>query len=124
MPSSNSMIVKLIEDAGLTYYYEDEELTENLLRPTEEVWSQGTEAEYWIIIATRQGDYTLEDLINEEPVYAEFKSVKEGKVIFCNTATTDYFSMGVLEPHIMLKDLLYAAGHLSDHTPKYFHILK
>lgn len=124
MPAANSLIVQLIQDAGLTYFYSSEKGTENQLHSNEEVWNDGVLADYWIIMASRPKDFDLEDLINEQSVYATFKSVKEKKVIFCNTAEVDYFCEGVLEPHVMLKDLLFASGQMEGHSPKYFFLLK
>lgn len=124
MPSSNSLLVNLISDAGLTYFYQDDSLTENILRSNEQVWNDGVEADYWIIIAGRKPDFSMQDLINEQPVYAEFKSVKNSQVIFCNSDNSDYFVQGVVEPEILLSDLLFATNQLKNHSPKYFKLLK
>lgn len=124
MPSANSMIVNLIEDAGLTYYYPSSGITENETRSTEAVWNDAMFAEYWIIMASRPVDFSLADLLAEEAVYKEFLAVKKNQVIFCNTATSDYFVQGVVEPQIILKDILLATGQLNDHQPKYFNLLK
>ncbi len=120
MPATNSLIVQLIQDAGLTYFYSSEKGTENQLHSNEEVWNDGVFADYWIIMASRPKDFDLEDLINEKSVYSTFKSIKEKKVIFCNTSEVDYFCEGVLEPHLMLKDLLFATGQINEHQPTYF----
>lgn len=124
MPSANSLTVKIMEDAGMTYYYKETGATENDLHSKEEVWSDAMIADYWIIIASRPADFSLEDLMAEEPVYAKFKSVIHHQVIFCNSATSDYFANGVVEPQIMLKDLLFATHKLSEHQPKYFFLLR
>ena len=123
-PSANSLIVKLLEDAGMFYYYQEETGTENAIHPQEQVWSDGTKAAYWVIIADRPVNYDLDQLKSEEPVYASFKSVKNHQVIFCNSRTSDYFLQGVIEPSIMIKDILYATHKIDQHTPKYFHLLK
>ena len=77
---------------------------------------------YWIIIAARPDSYTLEDLKKEESIYSEFDAVKNNRVLFCNTSTTDYFTMGIVEPEIMLQDLLF--WNDSNYTPKYFRLLE
>lgn len=120
MPSAGSLLVRLIEDAGLNYFYPESGSTENDIHSSEEVWNDGTVADYWIIIAGRPADFSLEDLVNEQPVYAEFKSVKNKNVIFCNSSETDYFTRGVIEPQVILKDLLFVLGAVSDHKPVYF----
>ncbi|MCB9222866.1 MAG: ABC transporter substrate-binding protein [Crocinitomicaceae bacterium] len=122
-PSANSLVVKLLEDAGLSYYYQKETGTENTPHTQEEMWETGTQANYWVIIAERPADFTLDDLIEENEVYKDFRSVIQHQVIFCNSATSDYFVTGVLEPHEMLKDILFATHKLSEHKPKYFHLL-
>lgn len=125
MPAKNSLIVNLISDAGLNYFYNDvASVSENSLRPKEQVWIDGNEADYWVIIAARPEGFGLEDLIREDPVYGTFKSVQQNHVIFCNSNLNDYFVLGILEPHIMLKDILLATGHSIDHTPVYFKLLK
>ena len=123
-PSANSLIVKLIEDAGLSYFYKDEIGTENTPHIQEEIWNNGGIADYWVIIADRPENFDLKALIAEDDVYSTFSSVKNHQVIFCNTSTSDYFLDGVIEPDIMLKDLLFATHKIDKHQPKYFHLLK
>lgn len=124
MPSANSLTVKIMEDAGLSYYYKETGATENDLHSKEEVWYDAMIADYWIIIASRPANFSLADLIAEEPVYAKFKSVIHQQVIFCNTGATDYFAQGVVEPEIMLKDLLFATHKMDNYQPKYFFLLR
>ncbi|MFT5822813.1 MAG: iron complex transport system substrate-binding protein [Crocinitomix sp.] len=124
MPSSKSVGVELIEDAGIEYFYHDEKGTENIMHSNEQVWNDGIQADYWVIIARRPSDFKLADLIAEVPVYKEFHSVQNQQVIFCNTNVVDYFSKGVIEPHIILKDLCYATGQIESHSPQYFFLLE
>ncbi|WP_027421348.1 ABC transporter substrate-binding protein [Crocinitomix catalasitica] len=123
MPSPQSVGVQLIEDAGLNYFYADTEGTENISLPKETVWNDGVSADYWFIIAERPQDFTLADLVKEEEVYAEFKSVKEGQVYFCNTVNVDYFAQGTIEPDVILKDIQAAAANVQFDS-KYFKLLK
>ncbi|MBK9193026.1 MAG: ABC transporter substrate-binding protein [Crocinitomicaceae bacterium] len=111
MPSAGSLLVKLIEDAGLNYYYPESGSTENDIHSSEEVWNDGMVADYWIVIAGRPDNFSLADLINEQPVYAEFKSVKNNNVLFCNSSTTDYFTKGVIEPQVILKICYMQPAH-------------
>ncbi len=122
-PSANSLVVKLCEDAGFSYFYQNEKGTENMLHTTEQVWLDGTQANYWIIIADRPAEFSLEDLVAEEEVYSTFKSVKNKKVIFCSSADTDYFFSGVIEPEILLKDLINITEPIDGYQPKYFRLL-
>jgi iron complex transport system substrate-binding protein len=123
MPSSNSFVSNLTKDAGLKYIYNDGSY-DNVVRTKETVWNDGAITDYWVIIANRPEGFDLKQLIEEDVVYSSFKSVKNNQVIFCNTSTTNYFTKGVVEPDIMLKDLLFATGQIEDHSPIYFKILK
>ncbi len=125
MPSGNSITANLMKDAGLEYVFSDRKEDGNVVLSMEEGYSVLAEAEYWVIISEREPGYTMEKLLGENKVYASFRSVREGKVIFCNTAENDYFSKGVIEPHVMLEDLLVCLGK-KDATREntYFHILK
>ena len=125
MPAANSVTVNLVKDAGFKYLYEPKnEAVDNISFLKEMVWGTAQFADYWIIIANRPLSYKLEDLLQEEPVYSTFTSVKNNHVIFCNTGQSSYFTTGILEPDIMLKDLLFLTGQIENHQPKYFQILK
>lgn len=123
MPSSNSITANLVKDAGFNYIYSDT-INDNSVRAKETVWNDAMTCEYWIIIASRPADFTLEDLKNEQDIYADFPAVKKGKVIFCNTSTTDYFTNGIVAPDQMLKDLIHAFNPVKSHVPQYFTPLK
>lgn len=123
MPSGNSISATLVKDAGLNYFLRSTTETGNLLFRLEEAYSHLGITEYWVIIAERQKNFSLEDLRNENRIYATFPSFQFNKVIFCNTATTPYFSLGPIEPHILLQDLINCiAGN--DTNNKYFFLLK
>jgi len=121
MPNSNSITANLLSDAGFNYIFSDS-INDNAIRSKEEVWDKAIYSEYWVIIASRPEGFSLDDLIAEAPIYARFPSVLNKKVIFCNTATTDYFTMGIVEPDVMLKDLNNLFN--PDYIAKYFKILK
>ncbi len=121
MPNSNSITANLVADAGFNYIFKDT-TNDNIVRSKEKVWDKAMTCGYWIIIASRPNNYTLEDLKKEESIYSEFPAVKNNRVLFCNTSTTDYFTMGSVEPEIMLQDLLFCND--STYLPKYFKLLK
>jgi iron complex transport system substrate-binding protein len=123
MPSSNSITSNLVKDAGFNYIYSDS-TNDNSVRSKEQVWDAAMNCEYWIIIASRPADFSIAKLKEEQKVYTEFPAVKNGKVIFCNTTNTDYFTKGVVEPDIMLKDLIYAIHPIKGYESTYFKILE
>jgi cobalamin transport system substrate-binding protein len=123
-PSSNSLLVQLCNDAGLQYYFNGEKGTENEIHSKEKMWVVGAEVPYWIIIANREEDFTLADLIAEDEVYSTFRSVKEGKVIFCNTSTSDYFTYGIIQPDNMLYELSLAIQGKDKEDAQFFKLLR
>jgi len=123
-PSSQSLIVSLIEDAGFNYLYHDSSTTENHTFTLEQAWSDGAKADYWIIIANRETDFTRAKLIAEQAVYESFKSVQENQVVFCNSATSGYFTQGILEPEIMLQELIDIRIQEAGPSNSYFNLLK
>jgi iron complex transport system substrate-binding protein len=126
MPAGNSITANLIKDAGFDYLLKDIQIEGNHILSKEKAYSILSKADYWIIVAERPADFNLAQLLKENPIYATFPSVKNGKVIFCNSFTTDYFSKGVLEPEIMLKDLLFCQDEFIDknYQPHYFKLLR
>jgi len=88
------------------------------------VWYDAMIADYWIIIASRPANFSLADLIAEEPVYAKFKSVIHQQVIFLQHRRNRLFCARSSEPEIMLKDLLFATHKMDNYQPKYFFLLR
>ena len=125
MPSGNSITANLLKDAGLEYVYENRKEEGNVILSMEEAYAVLSKSEYWVIITEREPGFSIEKLIAENKIYSTFPSVRNGKVIFCNTAENDYFSKGVVEPHVMLMDLLKCLGKLKiNHKQTYFHVLQ
>ncbi len=123
MPSEQSLTAQLIRDAGFHYEMDGRRSSGNYVFKLEEAYQLLSHCAYWVIIAARPENFTLQDLIAENRVYGQFPSVRNKQVIFCNTQTTPYFSKGPIEPHLMLKDLRNCiAGR--DAGNRYFKILK
>ena len=122
MPSLSSLTSNLVRDAGFNYEIESSG-QDNVVLAKEAAWERGMNSEYWIIIAGRPKDFSLTDLKAESEIYSAFPSVKSNQVIFCNTSFSGYFTEGVVEPDVMLKDLLFLTGKITDHQPKYFKLL-
>ena len=123
MPNGNSITANLLKDAGLDYVFSNKLIEGNVELSMEEAYNVLSKADYWVIITERQIGFTMKDLLAENKIYATFPSVQNGKVIFCNTAENDYFSKGVIEPHIMLQDLVSCLGKKQQTTNRYFRVL-
>lgn len=124
MPSGVSISAGLVKDAGLEYVLRSQHPEGNIVLPREAAYSLLSKTDYWVIVADRPAGFSMNDLVMENPIYKTFPSVRNGKVIFCNTRTTPYFSQGLIEPAVLLQDLLVCQGKIKKTTTKYFRLLK
>lgn len=126
VPGGKSFQAQFLKDAGVNYVWKDNEQNNSLNLAKEVVYEKCINADFWIKVASEKLDYTLAQLKNEDPAFNEFHSVKKQQVIFCNSNEKDYFGKGIVEPDIILKDLVYYfhPGVLKNYQPKYFELLK
>jgi iron complex transport system substrate-binding protein len=127
VPSKQSYIVSMIEDAGGEYICGGEG---DLSRPIsgESAYVYLSEADYWLNPNTAR---TLAALVAENPKFANTRVVKEGKVYNCTALSTpsggsDFWESGALRADVALADML-AILHpemFGNHTLHYFEQLK
>ena len=108
MPSTRSVIARLIEDAGGDYIYKENETNGSLPVGMETAYRLLREADVWI--ETGQCA-SLADLLAVNPRFAEAKAVKTGQVYNNNRRTTpgggnDYWESAVVRPDVVLCDLI------------------
>lgn len=124
MPSGKSITAQLLKDAGLDYLFSNKQIDGNVVLSMEEGYDALSKADYWVIITERPPGFSLQDLLEENKIYATFPAVRNRKAIFCNTTENEYFSKGVIEPHLMLRDLLICLGLSKEKSSGYFRKLK
>ena len=107
VPGGKSFQAQFLKDAGVNYVWKDDPNNNSLSLPAETVIEKCIDADYWLLVSTEKTDFSLEDLISMDPNYKYFKAVKNKNVIFCNSGIKDYFGEAIVEPDIVLKDLLY-----------------
>lgn len=122
VPSGVSPTVELLERAGFQYPWKERKSEGNIVIPKEEIIDLGMHAETWIIFAGRGKDFGLKDLIEEDELYAQFKCVADKNVVFCNTSSTPYFEEALIEPDVLLNNLIQTAK--TGKSTKYFQMLK
>ena len=121
-PGNKSFVAQFIRDSGARYAFNHIEGQGNVELDFESVLSKLVKADYWGLIVSSQEEFALSNLLQMEPRYALFNSFKDGQVFVCNTAKSDYFGDAVLEPEVVLADLI-AVIHpdlLPDHGHTYF----
>ncbi len=106
LPGGKSYIAQFMTDAGGNYVYADDPETGSKTLEFEAVYEKGIEADFWRFLIYSPDAFTIDDLIQEDERYADFKAVKSKKVFVCNSFTTPYFQKGLLEPHIILADYI------------------
>lgn len=117
-----SYISQLFKDAGAEYIWKDLPFSGSEPYDFEIVLQKAHNADFWVFQEFFAGEYSSQNLLNENNKYAYFDAFKNKKIIVCNTEQTPYYEDGVIEPHIVLKDLIYAfhPSLLPQYKPKYF----
>ncbi|HLP11437.1 MAG TPA: ABC transporter substrate-binding protein [Flavobacteriales bacterium] len=130
VPGENSFAAKLIRDAGAHYVFEGVEGTNVTAEPVEWIIKKAVIAEFWVFTDYSQNEITIKNLVSQNKVYKALYPVQIKNVIVCNSAKDDFFGKAVIEPHILLKDLIYTfQGYIGDfpdssYKPKYFKKIK
>ena len=124
-PSGKSYLATLLRDASANYQFQNLEGAGSKELDYEVVFSALNETDFWGMVISQDTPFTREDLMEINPYLAGVEALKGGRVFACNSQETDYFGAAVLEPEIVLADLIqiFRPSSLPDHRPKYFHLL-
>lgn len=127
VPGGGSYMSCFFRDAGLDYLWKERPETGSLMFSFETVYNRAEKADYWIIKYHLNGEeLTYSRLAAEYEPYTYFKAFRDRRIIVCNTAVRPYFEQGVLEPDVVLADLMHLThpGLAPDYTPVYFEMMK
>ncbi|MEL6252725.1 MAG: ABC transporter substrate-binding protein [Bacteroidota bacterium] len=124
VPGGDSYMAKLYQDAGADYYWKDQEGTASIPLSFEAVYPAGLEAVIWISPGAIR---SYKSLIVQDERFSDFSSVQNKKVYHnykraLPTGGNDYWESGVINPHLILKDLvsIFHPDLLPDHKRVYF----
>jgi iron complex transport system substrate-binding protein len=101
-------MAKYFEDAGGTYVMKNIASEGNLVLPIEAVYEKALNAEYWINAGFAD---SKQYILNTDQRLAKIAALSNGN-IYNNTAKSnkngwsDYYESGVVNPHVILKDLI------------------
>ena len=125
VPGGKSYMADFFQDAGAHYLWKGNQESGSLPLDFETVYMKAKEADYWCILENFPGDYTYEKLGSENIHYSRFDAFSNRRVIFCNTHNKPYYEEGILEPHMILADLISIIhpGILPGHDNKYYELL-
>ncbi|MEL4455143.1 ABC transporter substrate-binding protein [Lutimonas vermicola] len=111
LPAGESFTAQLYRDANTEYIWDDTKGQGSLVLSFETVYEKAQLAELWI----GSGYYTtMEELKGANAHYSQFKAFKDGEVYSfskrrSSNGGVEYFELGPLQPHIVLKDLIKVA---------------
>jgi iron complex transport system substrate-binding protein len=121
LPNQHSYMSTMVKDAGFTY-----KLSKNnkkgieTLEP-EQVFDLFKDADVWINPSVYK---TLEEISNSDDRLALFKAFKEGNVysnmIKNPNGSTDYWELGILQPNLVLEDLVHINQNSLDTKANFF----
>lgn len=126
MPSGNSYMASFFRDAGASYLWDDVKQNGAIPLSFEAVYQRAENADYWLVKYNKPQDLTYDDFGKEYEGYKMFKAYKNRKVIHCNTNRISYYEKGVMEPDVILADLVKILHPelLPEHKQVYFQLMK
>ncbi len=125
-PSGNSFAATLLKDAGAQYVFADSITDGNLIVPFEQLLFSVYNTDFWGKIMMAESEVTSQNFVGKDERLTHLKSYSDGNLFYCNTQQCDYHGDAVMEPDVMLKDLIkiFHHGLLPEHQSVYFIGLK
>ena len=121
-PGGRSYIATLYKDAGGDYIFAGDSTAGSLTLSLERLIECGVNADVWLIKYNLAKDLTYEDLKNDFPPCANFKSFKNRRIYGCNTGRVPYYSETPMHPYHLLEDyvMIFHPDMLEDGKLRYF----
>ncbi|PCJ24598.1 MAG: hypothetical protein COA97_09460 [Flavobacteriales bacterium] len=127
VPGSESFQVQFFKDAGVQYLWMDNKERSSIIKSKEIIIDEAFDADYWL----NQNSYRdINSIVGFDKKFKNFKATKE-KNLYNNdnrlnsSLGNDYWESGVINPHIILKDLIQIFHpNLIDHQLYYYRRLK
>jgi len=125
VPGGESYMAEFLRDAGARYLWNEDTESGSLPLDFETVYMRAKDADYWCLLENFKGEYSYEQLASENNHYDQFDAFQNKQVIVCNTHFSPYYEQGILEPDIILADLISILYPklLPGHKNKYYHLL-
>ncbi|NJN65687.1 MAG: ABC transporter substrate-binding protein [Chloroflexaceae bacterium] len=125
VPGGQSFSAQMMDDAGASYLWRDNNSTGSLALDFEAVYERAIDADFWLIFG--QGMQGIDDLVASDERFGDFTAVQRGRV-YANDARVnanggnDYFESGVVNPDAVLADLvkIFHPELVPDHTLTYY----
>jgi iron complex transport system substrate-binding protein len=126
MPGGHSTIGQMVQDAGASYPWADDEQSGSLSLSFETVLEKGGECDVWLFRYSADHDITRTELLSEHRGYDRLNAFQKGSVYGCNVDVTPFYEETPFRPDYLLNDLIQLVHpELSGLQPvRYYHQLK
>ncbi|MBW6481794.1 MAG: ABC transporter substrate-binding protein [Vicingaceae bacterium] len=108
VPGGLSFQAQLFKDAGATYLWADNQEERSFVKSKEIILDEALNADFWLNV---NAYHSIHEIIETDKVLQNFKALKQQQIYNNNlrenaAAGNDYWESGVINPHIVLKDLI------------------
>ena len=122
MPGGKSYVANLVADAGGDYFYKNDTTVGSLALSFETVLKNFNSADVWLNVPVG----SMAELLAMEQRHNLFKPTKTGNVFsfmgrYLPSSANDYWETALVEPDVVLKDIIWALhpSLLPDYKPVY-----
>lgn len=124
-PAGESYMANFFNDAGCNYIYRDTKGTGSLSLDYETIIEKAENTDYWVLIINYPTDVTYTEIERIDNRYTDFAAYKNKQVVVTNSSHSQYFEKGLLQPHLVLSDLVDAFHPqlMKGYEPTYFHLV-
>ena len=122
VPSGDSYMAHLIEDAGADYMFKDLPGAGSTPLAFETVFDKAIHADIWLVKYNQSSEMTYNDLRSEYTHYENFDAFKKKRIYTCNTGAVPYYEEFPIHPEYLLKDLIWIFHPelVFGYSPRYF----
>ena len=122
VPSGDSYMAHLIEDARADYMFKDLPGAGSTPLAFETVFDKAIHADIWLVKYNQSSEMTYNDLRSEYTPYENFDAFKKKRIYTCNTGAVPYYEEFPIHPEYLLKDLIWIFHPelVFGYSPRYF----
>lgn len=122
VPSGDSYMAHLIEDAGADYMFKDLPGAGSTPLAFETVFDKAIHADIWLVKYNQSSEMTYNDLRSEYTPYENFDAFKKKRIYTCNKSAVPYYEEFPIHPEYLLKDLIWIFHPelVFGYSPRYF----
>ncbi len=106
VPAAESYNANFYKDAAVDYVFDDRHGTGSLNYDFETVYEAAGECDYWSMLVNYPGEFSYTALKEMDVRYSDFKAFKRRSIIYSNSAYSLIYEKGLLEPDVILADLV------------------